>query len=277
MNILGKARRLETILTRTFNDAAQRVAPAGSVEPLPLLHEILDLVEDEIQPAGRGKHVFPFNRLKISIAAPSRESRARLEAVLEGSPSLRDRIVDRLHAAGCDVTDLSTKISYIPAPAADWRHPQFHVEFVRATPAGHPLAQALPPRRRLQFIVTSGTVETCVTAQSRTDIGRCVEVRDHRHHLIRTNHVAFVDDEAGVNGTVSRCHAHVEYDERSGDYRIYDDRSAHGTGVVRYGRTIVVSPGSRGVRLLPGDEIVLGEARLRVEIDGAATDHEPPR
>jgi hypothetical protein len=62
----------------------------------------------------------------------------------------------------------------------------------------------------------------------------------------------------------------VEYDDRSGDYRIFDDRSAHGTGVVRLGRTIAVSPGSRGVRLLPGDEIVLGEARLRVEIDDAA-------
>jgi predicted component of type VI protein secretion system len=36
--------------------------------------------------------------------------------------------------------------------------------------------------------------------------------------------------------------------------------------VLRNGRTIVVAPGSRGVRLQTGDEIVLGEARLRVAI-----------
>jgi pSer/pThr/pTyr-binding forkhead associated (FHA) protein len=88
--------------------------------------------------------------------------------------------------------------------------------------------------------------------------------------MIRTNHVAFADEGSGVNETVSRCHAHVEYHHSSGDYRVYDDRSAHGTGVVRHGRTILVSPGSRGVRLLTGDEIVLGEARLRVTIDDEA-------
>ena len=52
----------------------------------------------------------------------------------------------------------------------------------------------------------------------------------------------------------------------SGHYRVYDDRSAHGTGVLRNGRTITVTPGSRGIRLESGDEIVLGEARLRVKI-----------
>jgi hypothetical protein len=268
MNILSKARKLETVIARTFNDAAQRVAPPCSREPLELVHAILDAVEDEVQPAGRGTHVFPFNRLKITVVASSREERARLEAVFGGSPTLRDRMLDRLHAAECEATDFSTKISYVSEAATGWRHPQFHLEFGRVAQLGQPVPPVLPPKRRLELAVVSGTVEPSANsfAQTRTDIGRCVEVRDDRHRLIRTNHLAFLDNGAVVNETVSRCHAHVDYHDSSGDYRVYDDRSAHGTGVLRNGRTIVVAPGTRGVRLQSGDEIVLGDARLRVTI-----------
>jgi FHA domain len=271
MSILDKARQLETIIARTFNDAAQRVAPAGSREPLELVHEILESIEEEVEPAGRGTHVFPFNRLKITVVAPTRDTRARFEAVFDGSPTLHQRILNRLHAAGCEAADLSAKVVYVAEAATEWEHPQFHVEFVRAAPVSQPVIAA-PPRRRLHLAVIGGTADTSTVPlpPARIDIGRCAEVRDHRHRMIRTNHVAFADEGSGVNETVSRCHAHVEYHHRSGDYRVYDDRSAHGTGVVRHGRTILVSPGSRGVRLLTGDEIVLGEARLRVTIDDEA-------
>jgi pSer/pThr/pTyr-binding forkhead associated (FHA) protein len=74
----------------------------------------------------------------------------------------------------------------------------------------------------------------------------------------------FTDGGGAINDTVSRRHAHIDYDARARDFRITDDRSAHGTSVVRNGVAISVHPGSRGVRLQSGDEIVLGEARLRV-------------
>jgi hypothetical protein len=45
---------------------------------------------------------------------------------------------------------------------------------------------------------------------------------------------------------------------------LHDDGSEHGTGIVREGRTVPVPRGARGVRLFSGDEIVLGEARVRV-------------
>jgi FHA domain-containing protein len=81
--------------------------------------------------------------------------------------------------------------------------------------------------------------------------------------LLRTNHVAFADSGPPPNQTVSRCHAHIHYAAQLRQYRVYDDRSEHGTGVLRSGHTIAVPPGSRGVRLQSGDEIVLGEARVR--------------
>jgi hypothetical protein len=277
MNIIAKVRKIETIMARTFNDAAQRVAPVGAREPLEVLHAILDAVENEVQPAGRGSHVFPFNRLKISVLASSRETRARLEALFDEAPTLHERIVERLRGADCDATDLTAKVAYVSEAAEGWMDPQFHVEFARGARVT-PIESPATLQRRMDLAVVCGTADasTYSFAQSRVDMGRCVEVRDQRQRLIRTNHVAFADAGAGPNQSVSRCHAHLEYDDTSGDYRVYDDRSAHGTSVLRNGRALVVAAGSRGVRVQSGDEIVLGEARLRVTIDGDTRQAEPP-
>jgi pSer/pThr/pTyr-binding forkhead associated (FHA) protein len=78
--------------------------------------------------------------------------------------------------------------------------------------------------------------------------------------------VAFTDAGGTANDTVSRRHAHIDYADESADYRISDDGSAHGTSIVRNGTTIGVPSGTRGIRLQSGDEIVLGEARVRVKI-----------
>ena len=141
MSILGKARQLETLIARTFDVAAQRVAQPRPPEPLEIVHAILDVVEDEVQPAGRGGYVFPFNRLKISILAPSREARARYEAVFDEAPTLHDRILERLRAGGCHVADLSAKLTYVTEAAADWSNPQFQIEFARGSQVA-PLAPA---------------------------------------------------------------------------------------------------------------------------------------
>ena len=79
--------------------------------------------------------------------------------------------------------------------------------------------------------------------------------------------MAFVDSDAPANQSVSRRHAHIRHEPQTGEFRLYDDRSAQGTGVLRGGKTIAVPPGTRGIRLQPGDEIVLGEAKLRVTFD----------
>ncbi len=72
---------------------------------------------------------------------------------------------------------------------------------------------------RLELTVLNGTAERrtyALTASPRIDIGRCAEVRDSRHRLIRTNHVAFLERSGEVNQSVSRRHAHISYDPPSG-------------------------------------------------------------
>jgi len=226
----------------------------------------------EIQDIGRGRRVFPFNHVRVHVVAADRESRARIAAVLDGPPSLRDRLVERLKLAGCAVDRLETTLSYVRRREADWPNAEFHIDFNRAElPAPKPVAapEAADTVVRLKLTVLKGAAEhrTFAFTTARVDIGRRSDVVDQRQRLIRTNHVAFTEDGADENRTVSRRHAHIEFSDADRCYRLWDDRSAHGTIVIRNGRSIRVPAGARGTRLETDDEIVLGHARLRVAIE----------
>jgi len=266
MDILGKARKLESRLARTVDRAAQRWSRPDPLGPLEVLHAVLEAVEERLEPVGRGAHVFPFNTIKLSVVAASREARARVAGVLDGDPTLQERICDRLRTLGCEAPSLHVKVAYVTQPEPGWSSPQFHLDFSRVSQTDLPRAdQALRPEVRLT--VTSGSTDkpTYALRSERINLGRCAEVRDSRNRLVRTNHVVF-NDGAGANDTVSRHHAHIDYDKGTRTFRLADDRSAHGTTIVRNGMTVAVPPGSRGVRLQSGDDVILGEARLRVRI-----------
>ena len=124
-----------------------------------------------------------------------------------------------------------------------------------------------PPRIKLSVAKGAGEQRAYTFCGGRIDLGRRAEVVDQRQRLIRTNHVVFTEDGPEANQSVSRKHAHVEWNAADRCYRLHDDRSAHGTTIVRGGRTIKVPAGARGTKLENGDEIVLGHARLRVSIE----------
>ena len=269
MDFLGKARRLESSIARRFDRAAREAVGAVTREPLEIVHLVVEAVAHEIQPGGRGKRVFPFNSITLSVLAPSREERARFEAVLTGEPPLRDRIVEHLRSKSCPIDDLTLDVAYVAKAPKDWRHPQFTLAFARVARAPAKDARRDAAFARIDLTVVRGTAErkNYSFAARRIDLGRCAEVRDTRNRLIRTNQVAFVEGSGEVNQSVSRRHAHLAYEPTSGGYRLRDDGSAHGTSVVRNGSTVAVPPGSLGIRLRTGDELVLGEARLRIRFD----------
>ena len=131
MEIIRKLRRLESRLARTVNDAAQKVTQATPSEPLEIVHAIIESVEKRLEPAGRGQFVFPFNRIRICIAAASTEICARFEAVFASEPTLQDRIFQTLKAAGCNSNDLSIEVTYVDHTAGEWTRSAFKVEFER--------------------------------------------------------------------------------------------------------------------------------------------------
>jgi hypothetical protein len=270
MDIIQKARRLEGTIAQRLTLAARNLVRAGEArEPLELMHAIVDAAEREIQAGGRGTRVFPFNTIDVSIVAPSAHDRARFDTVVNGGTALRDRIADRLQAASCAVDDLEVNTSYVTRPQKHWHDPQFAVAFSRVARETPEVDSAESAGIRLEVTVIHGAADhrTYAFASDRIDFGRGGEVRSSHHGLIRTNHVAFLETPAEVNRSVSRQHAHIAYDPQSREFRLHDDNSVHGTRVVRKGRTVPVPFGTRGVRLQPGDDIVLGEARVRVKFE----------
>jgi hypothetical protein len=252
--------------------------PEG-VAPIEIVYAALDAAEGEIQEIGRGRRAFPFNRVILHVVAGEgdRGVRARAGAVIAGPPSLAERLVDRLRGAACTVDEIAVDVRFVPQRADDWAHQQFHVEFdcvdvpaPAATPEPADVASApTAVDARIKLAIVKGTAAQKLYAFSaaRIDIGRRAEVLDARQRLIRTNDIAFAEDGSEANASVSRKHAHLEFVPGDGTYRVWDDGSAQGTSIIRSGRTIRVPAGVRGARLEHGDELVLGQARLRVTID----------
>jgi hypothetical protein len=262
VDILGKARRLESKIAGRLDEAAKEFVRSGAREPIEIVHAILDAVEHEIQSSGRGTRVFPFNQIEVSVLAPSPEARAWLEAVFEGDPPLRARIVERLRSAGCPASEIIVAISYVARAQKNWPTREFRLGFAREIVE----PDTDPKHDRIEITVLRGVTEqrTYSFVANRIDFGRCAEVRDSRNRLVRTNHVAFAEGSGDINQSVSRQHAHIACEPNSGVFLLHDDGSGHGTGIVREGRTVPVPRGSRGVRLQSGDEVVLGEARVRI-------------
>jgi pSer/pThr/pTyr-binding forkhead associated (FHA) protein len=129
---------------------------------------------------------------------------------------------------------------------------------------------------RLTVITGSAEQQQLCLKKKRIHLGRLAEVIDADGRLARKNDVAFRDDGHAPNPSVSRTHAHIEFDPEKAVFRLFDDRSAHGTSIIRDGSVIPVPQGpSKGVALRHGDEIVLGQASLRFE-EGCSEDPSEP-
>ena len=109
--------------------------------------------------------------------------------------------------------------------------------------------------------------------KARTNIGRLTDVYK-AEGLSRRNDLAFAEDNA-INRTVSREHAHILHDKKTGEYRLFNDRwykrgnkaeNNCGLWIVRDGMGQEVHRDTRGTRLLPGDEIHLGKAVLKFQV-----------
>jgi hypothetical protein len=265
MDFWNRMRRLEDTMSKTVDGLVQRGSVPRLQEPLDVMLRILDAVEAQVQHAGRGTRVFPFTRVDIAVAAADHEQQARLEAVFDHEPGLNRRVTERLAAAGCAPANLTVSICYQPRDDT-WEDPCFDLRFARLAPApAEPATLPEPPGSMIELQVITGDAGEAGYACSSggpINIGRRQEVLGADGRLLRINHLAFADDAA--NSSVSRRHAHLVRER--GTYSVIDDRSARGTCVIREGRSIEVPAGGRGLLLQSGDELAVGEARVRVII-----------
>jgi hypothetical protein len=262
-NLIHGTRTLERRLTAAVEQAAHTIAGEAEATPLELVDRACDAIARHVQPSGRGRYVFPFNSVTITFLAASTDRQAHFEGICAGPPSINERVMARLVSAGSSPLDLDVNVAFTAEPEATWTDSAFHIALARVAPAARP---DRGPALTLTLEVLHGSAgQSAYTFTSLpVTIGRGVEVRDSRHQLLRINRVAFIENGDDVNQSVSRRQARIELDPVSGRPRLIDDNSAQGTSVIRHGRGIAVPRGSRGLGLRPGDEVIVGRARLRV-------------
>jgi hypothetical protein len=231
---------------------------------------VLDEVKKKIQRAG-GQALFPYNVVRIVIRAAGNEA-----AVFQRNFFRRffdEEVRKGLSKEACRFPeDLRVEIRTDDGATDDggW----LRVETVAEDPA--PTVEEGPrARRSARLIVAAGTANKAeIPLQKiRTNIGRLTDVYK-AEGLSRRNDLAFAADNP-INRTVSREHAHVVHDKKTGEYRLFNDRwyqrgdkaeNNCGLWIVRDGMGQEVHRDTRGTRLLPGDEIHLGKAVLKFQI-----------
>ncbi len=250
---------IEKTIERGFHHFAERMfGPADSNELLLLHRAILAEVEGKVQVVARGRRVFPFARILVTLVSADAERRSILEAAF--GERLGTDIREALEGSECELPrGFSVEVRTAEAGLRSFDI-EYSVQPVKTE------AAARAPAATGRVIVVKGKTGNPEYAleRARTNIGRLIELTDADHRVVRRNDVVFEEGADEANATVSRKHAHIRLD--SGDYRLCDDGSEFGTRVFRDGRSIVVPAGDRrGEKLRPGDEIYLGRACLRLQ------------
>jgi hypothetical protein len=264
MGILDKVTRIEKRIERL---ATRR---GVVLQPVEVRRAVLDEIEELVQPAGRSRRIFPFNRVVVEVVAADPKQRAGMDAVLGGG-GLDAAIEQRLREAGCPrPADLEVQLRFVRAAKAGWEEgkPFRVVCGRRERPPAAAASEKPGPDVQAQVVVLKGdaTRKQYALSGACTNVGRLAEVLDRDHRVVRRNQIVFLDSQDEASQTVSRVQAHIRFVPPA-EFRLYDDRSAYGTRILRGGRTIAIPSGSpKGVKLRPGDEIYFGQASVRFEI-----------
>ncbi|MBZ5727646.1 MAG: FHA domain-containing protein [Acidobacteriia bacterium] len=250
---------IEKSIERGFRKFAERVfGPADSNELLLVHRAVLEEVETKVQTVARGRRVFPYARLMVTLDSGDAARRAVYQAAFAEAGRLESDIRQALEGAECTLPrGFSVEVKTGEGGGRPFAI-EYVVEAAKKEPEETPSATA-----RLVVVKGKAACAEYTLDKPRTNIGRLAEITDSDQRVVRRNDVVFEEgDEAG--STVSRRHAHIRRD--ANEYRICDDESEFGTLVFRDGRPIEVPAGNRrGEKLRPGDEIYLGRACLRFE------------
>jgi hypothetical protein len=237
------------------------LARSVSMDSPPELAEIRFAVLEEVRRksyrAG-ARMVFPFDLVRVSLRGME-ESRAAAFRSGFFHSYLAHEIQGKLRADSVRFPEqLRVEVEVatgLPLPDEPW-----------LTVAAASQEHSAGSRNRARFVVQQGTANApeLALAKPRVYIGREVDVyRDGG--IRRRNDLAFTDE------SVSREHAHIDYDDRTGEYRLFNDRwytrgADCGTRIVRGGVSVEVHRDTRGTKLEPGDEIHLGRAIISFEL-----------
>jgi len=235
----------------------------------PELAEIRLAVLDEVKAKSHrvaGQDVFPFNLVRICVGGiPESQSNVLRSTFFTEffEQELRSGLNKPNYRCPGDLrVEIQTK-TQLPGPKESWLS-------VETESRDQPAEPAAPARKAARLTVVKGTAndKDIVLSKARTNIGRTVDVY-RADGPSRRNDLAF-NEENEISRSVSREHAHILFDKKIGEYRLYNDRRPKpgtkdgcGLWIIRDGLSLEVHHNSRGTSLQSGDEIHLGRAVVK--------------
>jgi FHA domain len=241
----------------------------AGTEPLEIHRALLEDVEAQVVAVGGGRRVFPFDRVEVKLLATTPEEVSRLHAIAREGWDLEREVRERLKGNGARFPEgLAILVEVTEQDGPEFGGRRYALAFRKTDQGEAELpARAVRPLLRLAVLKGKAVRDAYELAADRVYLGRLEEVLDAAGRIKRRNDVAFLE-EGELEQTVSREHARIAWDPESSAFWLRDEGSASGTLLFRAGRSIEVSRHDRrGVRLESGDEIYLGRAALKVEID----------
>jgi pSer/pThr/pTyr-binding forkhead associated (FHA) protein len=265
---LDNARQLAQTLAARIGKAINPPL-SEDAKPLDLQQAILEAIDARTQPVGGGRRQMPDGSVHVRVIAKDAADERAMRLVLDG---VRDLAVARLKELQCGIPNqFRVDVAYLRRRPASWPAGQpMTIEFDAQPPAGaQPSARAADPAQPdlILTIVRGRTSAPSYTLREPAiRVGRSEAPVDDRGRA-RVNHVAFTEDDDAHSRTVGRGHCEIRYDAAGGEYRIFDERSANGTRIVRGGQVIEVPPQDPfGIAIRTGDELQFGTAAAIVEI-----------
>ena len=254
MNLFGD---IEKGIERGFRRFAERMFGPADSDDLLLVHRaILEEIAGKVQTVARGKRVFPYPHVTVTLVSPDADRRALYQAAFGEEERLETDVRDALAGVECEIPR-GFAVEVKTSEAGDR---SFSIEYGMERAAAPAVSHA---PGRLSVVKGKAEQPEYALDKARVNIGRMAELTDADQRVVRRNDIVFAEGEE-ANATVSRKHAHIRLE--AGEYRICDDESEFGTRVFRDGRSIEVPAGNRrGEKLRAGDEIYLGRACLRFE------------
>jgi hypothetical protein len=225
---------------------------------------VLDVVKARSHRAS-GKNVFPYNLIYVELRGIPEEQSAVFKSEFLANYLTQELKSGLSRSSYRFPNDLRVEIrttAVLPAAGQEWLGVETEMEKPPEAPA--------KASKSAKLIVLQGTANQPELALSkiRTHIGRTTEVYRGAGPS-RRNDLAFSED-TETNRSVSREHAHILFSQKTGEYRIFNDRSYKGDAncglwIVRDGLSQPIHRGTRGTVLQPGDEIHLGRAVLQFQ------------
>jgi hypothetical protein len=230
---------------------------------------VLDAVKAKSHRAS-GRSVFPYNLVRINLLGVPDEQ----ATVFRGdflakyfAEELRTGLTRSNYRFPDDLSVEITTTTQLPAPGQEW----LTVDTLVTERVASQSVVAIHPPAHLTLEAGSAKPSTLTIDRPRVNIGRTVEVYREGAGLSRRNDLAFTEEDE-ISRSVSREHAHILHSQETGESRLVNDRiykgeANCGTYIIRNGFAIAVHRNARGTVLVSGDQIQLGQALLRFEVD----------